>query len=365
MSSSLESEEISLQFVYCHQRGRRDLTSYSGLHRSIVTVYVSPEKYPFHLHKGRLCRHSSFFKKAFYGSFKEATTGSMYLEEDGVDEFKVFEEWLYSEKFSYPKDSDDPSLLLVKVFCFAEKIGISTLQNTTLDAIRDRATGKQVSLPTPNTTYEIHAKPQGFFLSTQRPVFGFPKYHTMTTSPGLEKPVAKYLTPASASAIHYAYQNTPERSPLRKLLADIFAYNVKADTLDEDILLFPAEFIADVLLINMKRLPLRLHEEETDFDKNADKYHVDDSSSTPSDRKQRTFEDVEVGGTKSDFDSRDGPAAEAADPQSEPPTEAAAVNEDDVWGLGMSTKPFSGKGKKKGMKRRKELKEAYGVRISD
>lgn len=72
--------------------------SYSDLHRLMVTIYVSPEPYPFYLHKGRLCQLSSFFEKAFHGSFEEATTGSMYLEEDGVDEFKLFEEWLYSEK---------------------------------------------------------------------------------------------------------------------------------------------------------------------------------------------------------------------------------------------------------------------------
>lgn len=69
----------------------------------------------------------------------------------------------------------------------------------------------------------------------------------------------------------------------------------------------------------MKRLPLRLKAEEADFDENADKYHVHHSSSTPNDRKQRTSEDVEVRGTKSDFDWRDEPAAEAAEP--EPPTQ--------------------------------------------
>lgn len=265
-----------------------------------MTVYVSPEKYPFYFHKGRLCQYSSFFEKAFYGSFEEATTGRIYLEEDGIDEFKLFEEWLYSEKFSLPEDSDDPSLLLVKVFCFAEKAGISTLQNASLDAIRNRATGQHVSLP---------------FLD-------LPEDDIIT---GLEESVAKYLLPATASAIHYAYQNALESSPLRKLLADIFAFNVKPETLDEDILSFPAEFMADVLLINMKRLPLRLKEEAADFDNNADKYHVYDSSSTRNDRKQRT---------------------EAADPEPEPPTDAVAINEDDTGGIGGSTKSLHKKKKK-------------------
>ena len=318
MSSSLRSEEPSLQFVRRHQSGRRELISYSGLHRSIVTVYVSPEKYPFYFHKGRLCQHSSFFEKAFYGSFEEATTGSIYLEEDGVDEFKLFEEWLYSEKFSFPKDSDNPSLLLVKVFCFAEKAGISNLQNATLDTIRDRATEQHVSLPTPNTTDKTYAKPQTLFGSGQRLFSDLPRDDAI---PGLEKPVAKYLPPATASAIHYAYQNTPERSPLRKLLADIFAFNVKPETLNEDILLFPAEFMADILLINMKRLPLRLEEEEADFDNNADKYHV--------------------------HGSHDGPAIEAADPEPKLPTDAAAVNDDDTWGFGGFGGSLNKKEKKK------------------
>lgn len=189
MSSSLRSEETSLQFVLRVKAGPRELIRYSGLHRSIVTVYVSPEKYPFYLHKGRLCQQSSYFEKAFQGPFKEAESGSVWLEEDGVDEFKLFEQWLYSGRFSYSKTSDDPSLLLVKVFCFAEKRGIPTLQNATLDAIRDRATEQHVSLASLNPAY---AKPHNFFWSA--------------------------VPTTTASAIHYAYQHASERSPLRKLL---------------------------------------------------------------------------------------------------------------------------------------------------
>jgi len=293
MSSGLKNEETSLQFVRRNQRGSRELTPYSALHRSIVTVYVSPEKYPFYFHKGRLCQHSSFFEKAFHGSFQEATTGSMYMEEDSVDEFKLFEEWLYTEKFNYPKDSDNPSLLLMKVFCFADKIRSSTLQNATLDAIRDRAEEQRISSLTRNT-------PQGLFGSAQRPFFGWSQENATMTNPSLGKSVAKSPPPATVSAVQYAYQRTPEHSPLRKLLADIFAYNVEPEMLNEDILSFPIEFLADVLLTNMKRLPFRLNEEEAaDFDKNADKYHIHDSLGTLDNRDEKTSEDVEARDTAS------------------------------------------------------------------
>ena len=325
MSSNLKSDGTPLQFVHHNQKGRRELISYSALHRSFVTVYISPEKYPFYFHKGRLCQHSSYFEKAFHGSFKEATTGSMYLEEDGVDEFKLFEEWLYLGKFSYPEDSDDPSLLLVKVFCFAEKVGISNLQNVTLDAIRDRAVEQHVSQKTPNTTYHTYVKPQTPF-GSQRPIFDLLQNEATTTSPAYEEPVTRHLLPATASAITYAYQNTPERSPLRELLADIFAYNIKPEALCEDILSFPIEFMRDVLFITMKRLPFRLKAEEAKFDKNAKKYHAHVSTSSRNDRTQRSSEDRKTS---------NGSVAEAA-----------TVNEDDTWGFGGLAKSLSGQEKK-------------------
>ena len=60
-----------------------------------------------------------------------------------------------------------------------------------------------------------------------------------------EESLAKYLPSVTSGAISYAYQNTSERSPLRKLLAYIFVYNVKPETLNKDILSFLAEFMAE------------------------------------------------------------------------------------------------------------------------
>ena len=73
----------------------------------------------------------------------------MYLEEDGVDEFKLFEEWLYSGKLS---------------FCFAEKVGISKLQNATLDTIRDTATVRQISPSSPGTMHNATTTPHNPFV---------------------------------------------------------------------------------------------------------------------------------------------------------------------------------------------------------
>ncbi|MCJ1225076.1 hypothetical protein MMC12_001725 [Toensbergia leucococca] len=262
-------------------------SSLHTLHHSIATIYVGPEKYPFYFHKGRICQPSAFFEKGFHGSFEEATTGSMYLEEDGVDEFVVFEDFL-----------------LVKVFCFAEKVGIPKLQNLALDAIRDRCTKEGIP---PALLDDTQSEPVIVETSYNSFGWGVPSQpsplfavHTdlesrpvqRTPNPVYRELKITYLPPGTSAAICYAYDNTPTGSPLRKLLADIFAYNVKPEALDEDILLFPAEFMADVLLINMKRLPLRLKLESADFDLNAEKYHVQELTGTHTERKQRVSKDV-------------------------------------------------------------------------
>lgn len=246
----------------------------------------------------------------------------MYLEEDGVEEFILFEDWLYSNQLIDLEESADPSLLLVKLFCLADRVGISNLQNATLDAIRNRATGQYTSLSTPTIADEMPPEPQiSFHFSPFVPPF---MSDTAIRTPDREKSGVNYLLPATPGAIQYAYQNTPEGSPLRRLLADIFAFNVKAEMLDKGLVVFPVQFLADVLVINMKRLPLRLRDERSDFDISTERYHVHD---TPPDRKSRMLQ----GGS-----------------QEEPDRDAAVDSKGDSWAAFEAVKPPSRKAKKKG-----------------
>ena len=111
---------------------------------------------------------------------------------------------------------------------------------------------------------------------------------------GLRESITNYVLPVTSHAIRYACENIPEHSPLRKLLADAFAFNVKPEMLHKDILLLPPEFVADVLIINMKRLPFRLSTEKAHFDDDANKYHMAASSDMPIDRNERVLENVEI-----------------------------------------------------------------------
>ena len=110
-------------------------------------------------------------------------------------------------------------------------------------------------------------------------------------------------------------------------MADIFAFNVRPEMLDEDLLVLPAEFMTDVLIINMKRLPLRLVGEKVDFDISTEKYYVHD---TRPEGKSRTFR---------------GTACE------EPSPETAVDSESDLWAESRAVKPSWGTVKKKKGKR--------------
>lgn len=106
-------------------------------------------------------------------------------------------------------------------------------------------------------------------------------------------------------------------------MADIFTFNVRPEMLDKDLLVLPTPFVADVLIINMKRLPLRLRDEKADFDISTEKYHVHDTGLK---RKSRMLR------------------RKAHD---EPSLETAFDGESDLWAESGAVKPSGGTANKK------------------
>ena len=286
---------------------------------------MGPEKYPFYIHKGLLCQHSEYFQATFNGSFEEATTGTVHLDEDDVDVITLFEEWLYRGSISDLKDHKEPSSLLVQLFCFANRVGIDQLQNDVLDAIRDVAIVRQIP-----PQYDI---PDGALI----PEDSF-----------------KYLPPASSAVIDFAYEHTMDDSPLRRLLSEIFAYNVKPEVLQEKLMAFPKEFMADVMMINMKRFPLRLHDEQADFDNDASGYHIISSPASKTRRGRVRFESKEgkgkeVGEQGSDTSSRlVSPARSLSSNEVAALPVVEVISENEEYRGPSKSKTLTKKGKKKG-----------------
>ncbi|KAK6382445.1 hypothetical protein LTR65_010877 [Meristemomyces frigidus] len=73
---------------------------------SIGTVVVGFEEVSFTVHRDLICRHSQYFKGAFEGGFSEATDGVVVLKQESVKDFALFAAWLYTGNIELP-DADE------------------------------------------------------------------------------------------------------------------------------------------------------------------------------------------------------------------------------------------------------------------
>ncbi|MCJ1469512.1 hypothetical protein MMC07_008145 [Pseudocyphellaria aurata] len=150
------------------------------LYDSIIYAKVGPDNTSFGIHRGLLCHHSSYFDRALNGNFREAVEGEVVLADEDPSLFARFNEWLYTGVFLLNNEigQDIPFEILVDLYVFAEKRGVIRLQNAVIDCMI-----KKRSIPTD---------------------------------------------------IRYAWNNTPDSSPLHKLLVDLFVRRVKfAETMDD------------------------------------------------------------------------------------------------------------------------------------
>lgn len=123
------------------------LLRYSSIFGSIVNFKVGENLTDFGVHRGLLCRASSFFEQQL--SESGATEGGIVaqvleLKEEDPQIFGRFHTWLYSEKITSGPESykDLPWRVIINVYAFAERTGIPRLQNTCIDtAIRRRVDG--------------------------------------------------------------------------------------------------------------------------------------------------------------------------------------------------------------------------------
>ncbi|KUJ08295.1 uncharacterized protein LY89DRAFT_725196 [Mollisia scopiformis] len=104
-----------------------------------IVILVGEDKYPYTLHKSRLCAISDFFEKAFTGLFKEANEKQMILNDVDIATFDGFVEWLYQNSISL---SDKPKTeakldFLLDVYILADMIMSEALKNFAMDKIQD------------------------------------------------------------------------------------------------------------------------------------------------------------------------------------------------------------------------------------
>lgn len=168
---------------------------------------VGPKRVKFGVHKGILIRRSAFFRTALTGTFKEATEGTVTLQEDNPKVFGVFVSWLYTGKLENTVDEIPTpcgSNRLAELYIFADRYDVPILRNDAIDAlVKNRQEIPHI------------------------PILSF----------------------------RMVYDATPPKDPLRRLLVDMVALttNIRQSVVAyrES---YPAEMLLDILVVSSERI---------------------------------------------------------------------------------------------------------------
>ncbi|KAJ8111674.1 hypothetical protein OPT61_g5789 [Boeremia exigua] len=130
----------------------------SNIHRSrprissfdpeFITILVGPQKKRFVVHKSVLIHHSSYFRAALTGNFKEASDMVVELKEECEITFEIFVHWLYYRALPN-KYLDDQSVadlfcgdagypdnqMIVKLYVAGDQYDVAGLRRDALDLI--------------------------------------------------------------------------------------------------------------------------------------------------------------------------------------------------------------------------------------
>ncbi|KAI4103909.1 MAG: hypothetical protein LQ339_004026 [Xanthoria mediterranea] len=169
---------------------------------TIITIKLEPAGEIFHIHKGLLCHASPVFRAMMQHNWKEKQDGCIVLKDEDPEVFRRFIYWLYNGTVLDFDETIQPisSRELALCYFLADRRDIPALQNHLIDLILD----------TPCTL--------SYFLSEVQPLI---------------------------------WANTPEQSPLRKLLVDMMAFAADIPRIFEEeneMDCFDKCFVVDVLI---------------------------------------------------------------------------------------------------------------------
>ena len=178
----------------------------------MITIKVGPEATPFLLHKESLCHHSAYFAAATKDCWKNGTDGSPHnhdvleLKDEKFYIFAIFESWLYKQNLDELERSPNLTVpLLIDVYMFADRIQCRAFGNQIIDLL-----ARCIS-------------------STNDPIES---------------------CMLGSRTIAHVYSKTPSNAPLRRVLIDLYAFEVDI-TKDSRFLKgledWPQEFVYEVI----------------------------------------------------------------------------------------------------------------------
>ena len=173
---------------------------------TIVQIRVGPDKQLFSMHKKLVCDTSGFFRAALCGNFQESETQAIEMPEDDPEVFCYFQYWAYTGVIEHkPRGHfETPWHTVFGVYIFGEARCIPRLQNSAIDVL-----------------------------------------------------ISKHEVSPRAPIDHYrhVYENTSDKSPVRKFLAEWAAYRgVLSKDWFHDRTIYPIDFTIDLSLALYERI---------------------------------------------------------------------------------------------------------------
>ncbi|KAF1921662.1 hypothetical protein BDU57DRAFT_563721 [Ampelomyces quisqualis] len=135
-------------------KGTRPRLSAPGL--KFATVTVGNEHKRFVVHEDLLTNHSTFFRAALTGGFKESIDKAVHLEDQDSRIFELFVHWLYYQNFPAQKYNDDKDTIelylgnvgvvkfefrldtLIRLYVFGDKYDAKALRHEAITEIFNR-----------------------------------------------------------------------------------------------------------------------------------------------------------------------------------------------------------------------------------
>lgn len=180
------------------------------------------------MHKKLLCDISGFFQAALNGNFQESKNQAIKMVEDDAEVFSYFQYWVYTGVIKQrPREptNEITSHTLAGIYIFAEARCIPALQNMAIDIL----ISKHESSP--------------------------------------RAPIEEY---------RYIYENTAERSPVRRFLADWAAYRgILSKDWFNDRSIYPTDFAIDLSLALYDRIQNNTTYHSGDFWEARARYHTE------------------------------------------------------------------------------------------
>jgi hypothetical protein len=201
----------------------------------MVTFIIGrdPIRETFMVHKEHACRYSPVLDKAFNSTFKEGETQTYSIDDTTVEAFRMFVQWVYSQKLNVTVHTgpisltqqqllDDPcnhmspctkeNYYLSQLWVLAEKLMVPQLQDVVMDQFN-------------------------IIRQTCPEAFG--------------------------CHLNYIYANTSEESPLRRFAVQIVAWSPQMDYKEFSVL-YPKEFLLDLVMVFHSAVPARTQTKKMD-----------------------------------------------------------------------------------------------------